>query len=300
MRIGDPWNGAGEPMPRHHPRAPLARPGRVGALVGGAFAVLSVLLLIPPSGAAAIPLITHSAPYRGSTSNPSDSSSSTRCANAEILQGAVWHPRYGTAGLALHSTAGKCAAGTGLGTRSATTDSSIQITIPLTLPGGRHSVEANWTWSAAGREGILVGGACAAPKLVHGTGYSSCGAQAYVTLYVTVWLVDLTRGTNFGSSVGGLGWSASSSSYNITDCYQGRCVYTNSSTASSSGGFTLSLAKSYVINGTFVSSDSYALETYLSGTASAANFGYPGSSEHAYLNMATLGRSATLSSIAVL
>jgi len=233
-------------------------------------------MLLSPVGAGTHPATTISPPYTGATVSPNTQWGSSGCGKGTITSYTKWSPATGVGsfgGSDVAKSACKHLGSVG-GGGSGNTYGYWQLTIPVSLPSGTHSVQPNWTIAYAATEHYLITKACPTPVVpTTGNAYYYCNVDASFNFYFSGYMIDATNNSYFG----GYPYSYYLSNYSYQDnntyCYSGTCYNSNYSygspaTVSASVPFTM------YINGTFNASHVYHLIMYMDASAYARAQGY--------------------------
>jgi len=259
---------------------------------GGAMAVALIMALSPAAAAAGH---TYHAPYAGAVSQTYSSTSQSGCATGALTAPVNWSSTTGVLTMAAKASAKSCGvqlAGVG-GNSYGSAYGQAEVAIPIkAATSALHTITVNWKLHAVAST-TFVPGTCTISTTT--TFFQYCETGAGVSVYGFAYLVDLTNGTYFYPSNY---WSFYNESYNETYCYSGTCYNSSGSFGYGSLGNV-----SWFINGTLNKLDSYAIVTYMEGSAYAFAEAYTatltGGSGSASISMAGGPNKATLSSIVV-
>jgi hypothetical protein len=165
---------------------------------------------------------------------------------------------------------------------------TVQVPLPGPISGG-HRVVAHWVLHPLAHEN-LTPGLCAASSA---TSYN-CDQEAWWNVAGGAYVIDLTTwSTTYNSNAWG---GVTNQSINYTGCSSGSCT---------TYGYTVQYGKlgpaTFFVNSSFNRTHSYALVTYIGGTAAvylnAFQTVITGASGNASLNMASSFRYADLVSV---
>jgi hypothetical protein len=234
------------------------------------------------------------APYHGATGVPSTTLSTTGCAAASSVLAPTFVAKTGVASFASSSGASTCRTSKG---NYASTDQSIEMSVPLPSLSGTQHIRAHWTFSLSGGQ-TLNAGRCSLSGPVTSTSYGGCYAYTGASFGAYEYVYDATNGTYFASTTSYHSWS-NGTTYELS-CYAGNCT---TYTSGGPGSFTVSgpVTLSVLAPG-LVASHHYVLVTTLEGSTyvDIAEFG-TGHLHHAggtaWVNFGLFGNGGTLESI---
>jgi hypothetical protein len=259
----------------------------VGALGGaGAFAVVTIMALSSVASAG----VAHPAAFPGAYWSPFTYRDNSGCAQAHAFP-AHWSAATG-AGKSRGATSAKtCPAyrgGTSVGSYG-DVGQTLNVWAPVTLSSGAGGVNVTWSLQITASESGAVTGPTSCPTTVshydYNYGYTwvnytytdgYCYMDAYFSVYGSAELYDMTTGTYYSSTNYWSGIYNETYSYNDTFGYMYN--YSNSSYWSSNYSYgptssnysygapasiSTTVTPTWYINGTFVSTDSYQVFTYV-------------------------------------
>ena len=275
---------------------------RVGAASGlGALAIASIFVLSSVANAG----VARPASFPGAYWAPFTYRDNSGCAQAHAYP-AHWTALTGH-GTSKGSTSAKtCPAYRG-GSAVASygsVEQELQVWAPVAMPSGTGGINVSWDLNLAASQSTGLTGSTACPTNTYHYNYNYgytwfnytytsgyCFLESYLDIAGFTYLYDMTTSTYTYSSNY---WSGLfNETYQYNDTYGYSYNYSNSSywaynysygpysysySAGGAGGFTGAFAPQWFINGTFVSTDSYQVITYIFGYQSSemAYYGGPG------------------------
>lgn len=233
------------------------------------------------------------APYSGTTSSPSWSSSIQGCAHATIVVKPAFHPIPGRGVLAIQSSSTVACSSLYGSSSSVSGSMTANVPIPIHHKNSVVSVIERLTaWVAAHIAAVNC-------TVANTSGYSYCDEYAYSSVYLYSYVTDTTTGNTWFGGIYFAGFSQST--YNDKYCYNSSC-YTYTSSNSSPNQRSTTFLDTINVTGANTA-DSFvlvwALYAYAYSAASLYHASMPGASASAIVNAANNHNGATLSSISV-
>lgn len=257
--------------------------------LGGAASVVAVIGLALT--ATAFPL---GSTFPGAVGTPYNYYGSSGCAQTHAPR-PTWSAKTGDGALRGSTVARTCPAvrgGTGIASGADVTQ-EISVSAPVTLPTGAGGINVTWSLRIFGNQSATFSRAtpdCPAITVTYNYGYTTysytywdCIVSASVQVGIVAWLSDVTNGSTFVPSNSWAGLSSSTAIENVTNfstssnsSYWG---IPNGTTFNGTIGGPAKISGRYdptlFINGTFVHSHRYLLETYVFATQATEIYGYP-------------------------
>jgi hypothetical protein len=195
-----------------------------------------------------------------------------------------------------------------------TAESELEVLSPIKLPSGTGGVNVTWNLVAAGSNSAGVVGTLKCPYTYYNYSYnygytwynfseviSECFAEGLMEVFGSAWVNDLTTNTQSNPTNYWTGVVNVSGVYNETIAYKAN--YSNSSYWASnysysyisnysfapSNSFATSWTPTWFVNGTFLHSNRYTVESYIEVIIASDAYGYVNSHATSKVNMATGG-----------
>jgi len=274
---------------------------RIGVLSGlGAVALASIFALSFVADAG----VAHPASFPGAYWAPYTYRDNGGCAPAHAYP-AHWAATTGHGSLKGSTSAKTCPAYRGGSTVDSDgyTSQELEVYAPASMPSGVGGINVSWAINVAANQASGITGSLSCPSVTYSYNYNygytwynytdtyaDCEVSSSVEMYGYAYVYDMTTGSYFYSSNywGGL----YNETFQYNDTYSYSATYSNSSywiynysygpysynySSGSAGGFTGSYAPQWFFNGTFSSTDSYQVITYIDAYQSSYVYGYAGS-----------------------